>query len=402
MTRRAAATRKASRVDLASAPLASSETARDMNRDVVLELIRLHQPVSRADLSRLSGLQRSTVSLITEQLIRERWVREGAIAKLPRGRRPTLLGLNDGLALLVADVHPGEATLAVVDLTGRFLSRTELPLLGDPATAIRRLADEMARMCKGHPQHTFEGVGISLPGRVDPLTKELIFAPNLKWQDQDIKGVIEKATGLTVELENAANAALLAELWMGNLNGVRDAVLITVHEGIGTGILSNGHLVSGRRGMAGEFGHVPLDREGPRCACGAQGCWEMFASCAAAARYYAELSGNSVRVPFADLLHKAEEGDPHALAAIEKQARAIGRGMRVVTAALSPEVIVVAGDITGAWSRYKPFIEAELAERMLGGAPPPRLIATDEGEAARLRGASAMVLQRHSGYRAYA
>ena len=238
------------RVDLAYARLASSEIARDINRDVVLELIRASQPISRADLARLSGLQRSTVSLIVEELLEEGWIREGAIARRPRGRRPTLLGLNDDLAMLVCDVRPAQAIVAVVDLNGRFLSRESLPLVSDPAKAVAQIVTRMKRMKQKHSQKTFEGVGVSLPGRVDPDTQRLIFAPNLKWPRFDIKKAIERGTGMKVELGNAANACLLSELWFGHMDGVRNAVLVTVSEGIGAGVLANGQLVAGRGGMA--------------------------------------------------------------------------------------------------------------------------------------------------------
>src|ERR1700723_3168842 len=120
------------RVDLAYAQLASSEVARDMNRDIVLELIRARQPISRAELSRFSGLQRSTISEIVEDLMREEWEREGAIAKRPRGRRPTMLNLNDDLVILVADIHPREAIVAVVDLNGHFLTRDTVMIVSNP------------------------------------------------------------------------------------------------------------------------------------------------------------------------------------------------------------------------------------------------------------------------------
>ena len=98
-------------VDLTDVQLASSETARGINRNIVLELIRANQPLSRADISRRSGLQRSTVSQIVEQLIRENWVREGAVASLARGRHPTLLGLNDDLMVIAVDIHPRQQPL---------------------------------------------------------------------------------------------------------------------------------------------------------------------------------------------------------------------------------------------------------------------------------------------------
>jgi predicted NBD/HSP70 family sugar kinase len=383
-------------VDLAHAQLASSGTARNINRDIILELIRTRQPISRADLSRLSGLQRSTVSCIIEQLIAEKWVKEGALARLPRGRRPTMLELNDELAVIAIDLHPTQAAVAVIDLKGHILSRVVLPVVSDPANTLGRLIEQIKIMIEKFPQKSFEGIGVSLPGRVDPKTQHLIFAPNLNWPDFEIKKQIEQSTGLNVELDNAANACLRSEMWFGRMEGVRNAVLVTVSEGIGTGILVNGQLVLGQHGMAGEFGHVPLDPSGPRCSCNSNGCWETFASCRAALRYYAESAPHARNVRFIDLLTLAEEGDPAAINAIKKQAQYIGRGLRLIIAALSPEAILVAGDITSAWHFFGETIESEIASATLAGTP-ARLVPTHEGDIARLRGAGALVLQRHTG-----
>ena len=187
------------RVDLAYVELASSEVARDINRDILLELIRAHQPVARSDLSRLSGLQPSTVSLIIEQLLNEKWITEGAVVRRPRGRRPSLLSLNDELLMLVADIRPKKAAIGVIDLNGRFLAREEIPLVSDPKRSIDKIIDCMENMRERHPRHTFEGVGISLPGRVDPDTHRLVLAPNLNWFDYDIKGAVQKKLKLQVE-----------------------------------------------------------------------------------------------------------------------------------------------------------------------------------------------------------
>lgn len=383
------------RIDLSSVELASSETARSINRDIVLQLIRAKQPISRADLARLSGLQRSTVSQIIEQLISERWIKEGAVAHLPRGRRPTLLHLNDDLVVLAVDIHPRQATVAMVDLNGHLLSRSLLPISSNPAKAIEGIIDCMKRIRDNYSKKSVEGIGISVPGRVDTESQRLIFAPNLHWPEFDIKHMIERGMGLPAEMENAATACLMSELWFGRMDGVSDAVLITVSEGIGAGIMTNGHLVSGQHGMAGEFGHIPLDPTGPKCACKANGCWEVFASCNAGLRYFSELEPKSRRITFHELLNLAEEGNPHALEALKTQARYIGKGLRMIMAALSPEVILVAGDVTSAWRRFAPTIEAELAASSLVGKP-PRLVPTHEGDVARLRGAAALLLQRHS------
>jgi predicted NBD/HSP70 family sugar kinase len=385
------------RIDLAYVELASSEDARDINRDIVLEIIRSKQPVARADLARSSGLQPSTISAIVEQLIQEKWVSEGAVSRHPRGRPSTLLSLNDAMVILVADVRPNQAIVALVDLNGRFLAREAVPLVSDAERSVNKIVQSMQSMQAAHTNRSFEGIGISLPGRVDPDTQRLIMAPNLKWGSYDIKGDIEKQMGLQVELANAANACLLAELWSGRLDGIRNAVLITVSEGVGAAILANGQIITSRSGLAGEFGHSPIDPTGPVCGCGQYGCWEVFASSTAALRYYAELQPHGSSISIHELLRLADEGDSAAIAAVSRQALHIGRGLRLVTTALSPEVILITGDITTSWVRFGPIVQRELAETMLAG-PAPELGITKDGELSRLRGAAAVVLQRHSGY----
>jgi predicted NBD/HSP70 family sugar kinase len=385
------------RIDLAYVELASSEDARDINRDIVLEIIRSKQPVARADLARASGLQPSTISAIVEQLINEKWVAEGAVVRRPRGRRPTLLSLNDRLVILVADVRPNQAIIALLDLNGRFLARESVPLGRQPERAVQKIIACMQSMRSLHEDRSFEGIGISMPGRIDPESQRLILAPNLKWGDYDVKTSVEEEMRLQVELANAANACLLSELWSGRMDGIRNAVLITVSEGVGAAILANGQILTSRSGLAGEFGHLPIDPTGPICGCGQRGCWEVFASSGAALRYYAELTPTNPALTFQQLLQLSEEGDGNAIAAITKQTTQLGRGLRLITASLSPELILVSGDITTAWSRFGPIVQEELKLGMLAGAP-PRLETTSDGELARLRGAAAVVLQRHSGY----
>jgi predicted NBD/HSP70 family sugar kinase len=386
------------RADLAYVRLASSEVARDINRDVILELVRAKQPVARVELARASGLYPSTVSSIVEELIEEGWVVEGGTQRLPRGRRPTLLSLNEDIVMLAVDVRPEQATIAVVDLNSRLLSQKAIVLPSNVERALPELIAALERMRELHPSKTFEGVGLSMPGRVDPVTQKLVLAPNLHWAGHEISGVIESALGLKVEMENEANACLIAEIWSGRLDGVSNAVLVAISEGIGTAVLSNGQMITGFGGLAGEFGHVVLDPMGPKCGCGRTGCWEMFASTRAAVRYYLEASGKADSgITGQRLLNLAADEDPAAVKALSLQAENLGRGLHAVTAALSPEVILFTGELTSAWQRFGPIVETELRRQMLAG-PPPRVMTTLNPEFARLRGAAALVLQRHSGY----
>ena len=384
------------RINFTNTQVASSETARDINRGVLLNLIRRRQPISRAELARVSGLQRSTVSLITEQLIDEKWVVNGPVGRLPRGRRPTFLRLNDRRAIVVADIRPTQTTVAIADVNGRFLSQEAMPTLSHPGKTTVKLASLIKQQMASHPELLFEGIGISVPGRVDAATNRIVFAPNLKWSQFNLKEPLEEATGMHVEMGNAANACVLAEVWFGQAEMVHDLVVVTVSEGIGTGIFVNHHLATGLNGMAGEFGHVSLDPDGPQCACGGRGCWEVFASNRAALRYYHESADESGEMSFHDLLMLAEAGDPLALKALDRMAHEVGRGMRMVVAGLAPEQIVVVGEFTRLWPRLGPIIEDEVKAAVLVGKP-PKVRPAEDPRMARLRGTVAMVLQKHFG-----
>jgi predicted NBD/HSP70 family sugar kinase len=385
------------RINFTNTQVASSGTARDINRGILLNLIRRRQPISRADLARVSGLQRSTVSLITEQLIREKWVVNGPMGRLPRGRRPLFLRLNDRRAIIVADLRPNQSTVAISDVNGRFLSQEGMPTLSHPAKMAAKLASSIKHQIASHPELDFEGIGISVPGRIDEATQRIVFAPNLKWPEFDLKSAVQEATGIQVEMENAANACVLAEVWFGEADLVRDLVVVTVSEGIGAGIFMNHHLAKGLNGLAGEFGHVSLDRDGPKCSCGGHGCWEVYGSNRAALRYYHESATDSDDMGFHDLMMLAEAGDTLAQKALDKMAHAIGWGMRIIVTGLAPEKIVVVGEFTKLWSRMGPIIEAEVAGAALVGRAPRIRPAAAEPRVARLRGTVALVLQKHFG-----
>jgi predicted NBD/HSP70 family sugar kinase len=374
---------------------ASSEVVRDINRSLVLNLIRKRQPISRADLARVSGLQRSTISLIVEELVDEHWVLEGPTGRLPRGRRPTFLRLNDDRVIIGVDIRPIQTTVALADVNGKFSSQVAMATPADPKVAVDTLIQRILTLIDSCEGKKIEGIGISLPGRFSHAADRLVFAPNLKWRDVDIRNPIAKATGLEVEVENAANACVLAAGWFDRMEACRNLVVVTVSEGIGAGILVNGQLARGWNDMAGEFGHVPLDPEGPRCTCGSRGCWEVFGSNRAALRYYLESTARSEGLTFQDLLSRADQEDPRAIKALDLMAHYLGRGMRMIVAGLAPEKILVIGDLTRSWSRFGPIIEAEVRAQVLPGGCPPELIPVHEGGMARLRGTVALVLQKH-------
>lgn len=385
-------------IDLLRTQGASNETVRDFNRRVVLNLIRTRTLISRADLARLSGLQRSTISLIVEQLMQEKWVLEGPTGRLPRGRRPTFLRLDEHRLIIGVDIRPTLTTVAIAGANGNFTSQESLPTAADPERGLHDLIERIQgaiRRCDGKK---IEGIGISVPGRVSHGADRLVFAPNLRWPEVDLRTPIANATGLPVQLENAANACVLAAVWFDHMEHCRNLVVVTVSEGIGTGILMGGRLLRGMNGMAGEFGHVPIDPSGPPCTCGSRGCWEVFGSNRAALRYYSESASHPEELTFNDLLDRADKGDPGAVDALDRMAAYLGRGMRAIVAGLAPERIIVVGDLTRSWQRFGPTLEAEIQRQVLPGGCVPRLIGAREDGVARLRGTVALVLQRDFGF----
>lgn len=397
------------KIDLNNFRVASSETARDINRRIVLNMIRQHQPISRAGLARRSGLQRSTVSAIAEQLFAERWVVEGAVGHLPRGRKPTFLHLNANRAGIIGiDIRSDTTNLAVAGIDSRFLAQESMSTGATAAEFVVRLTRRVCDLMRAHPMSSYEGIGVSLPGRIDVASHRLTFAPNLGWTDLDLKTPLERATGLPVQLENAANVCALAEVWSGRHGeGVANLVTVTVSEGIGVGIIMNGQLLQGSTGVAGEFGHVAIDPNGPLCRCGNRGCWEMLASNSAAMRYYAETSSARkkgevgsksamAQVPFGDILRLVEQGDPKAARALDQMARCLGAGIAMLVTGLAPDVLVVVGEVTRAWNRVGPIVAETVKLRSFTHAA-TRILPTDPEAQPRLRGTIALVLQKHFG-----
>lgn len=387
------------KIDLTNFRLATSETARQINRRIALNFIRRYQPMSRADLARRSGLQRSTISAIVDQLIEEGWVTEGAVGRAPRGRRPRNLHLNvERAGILGVELRPETTTVGLANVDAQFIGQTNFPTASSPEQFASDLAAATLELRRAHPGVLCEGMGLSLPGRVDAAGR-LVFAPNLGWQQVELTQMIESAVGLPVNVENAANACALAELWFGrHPENVLDIVAVTVSEGIGVGLLLNGQLVRGAGSMAGEFGHTSVDPDGPLCRCGRRGCWERYASNSAALRHYAELVGHPLHDGHGieDLARLAGSGDRAAGMAIDRMARYLGNGLANLATGLAPDVIAIVGEVTSFWHRVGPIVNDVLAARTLPNSA-SRVIPTDPAAQPRLRGAVTLVVQQHFG-----
>src|SRR5262249_54139291 len=319
------------RIDLKKANVARSNTIRDINRQIVLNYVRERGPISRAEIAHETALQRSTVSLIVEELRVDGLIEEVS-GESTGGRPPILLSLRTADAVAIGvDLGTTRTIVATSDLAGRVLQQEQFETNPDAETTTREIIDRARKLIRRN-NGTIEGIGVSLPGLVDPEGKEL-FIPTFQWRDIPLASEIIKATGLPVTMDNDANAAAQAELWFGRpeIRSVRDFILVLVEDGVGTGIVFDGQVYRGENGAAGEFGHMTIGRDAPvACASGSRECWEAFASERSALARFKKLSGRRNGTPttnFGDLIDLALRDDGFARTALKETAYYLGVGI---------------------------------------------------------------------------
>lgn len=384
------------RIDLKSANVARSNTIRDINRQIVLNYVRERGPISRSEIAHETALQRSTISLIVDELKANGLIDEGS-GESTGGRPPILLSLrtHDAVAIGV-DLGTTRTIVATSDLAGRLLEQDEFPTNPDANKTIQRVIGSVQKLLTKYSR-TIEGIGISLPGFVNPETDEL-YIPHFAWRDIPIADELRAATGLPVKIDNDANAAALAELWFGRpeIREVRDFIMVLVEEGVGTGVVFDGQVYRGEAGAAGEFGHMIIGKGAPiACASGSRECWEAFASERAALARYASSMQNSNGPPakdFLEFISLALDGDKAACAALKETAHYLGVGIANLIQGLAPQAVIVGGPIVGAWSLFHEDLKASCENSLCRGFPLKPIIASTLGDEPTVMGAISLVL----------
>jgi predicted NBD/HSP70 family sugar kinase len=383
------------RINLKKASVARSDTIRNINRQIVLNYVRERSPISRAAISHETELQRSTVSLIVDEL-KDQGLIEEIEGESTGGRPPNLLRLRAaGPIALGVDIGTKQTMLATSDIAGRVIDRESFTTDPDGEKTLEKILDCAGRLIKRGKG--VEAVGVSVPGLVEPERGNVIFIPHYRWRDWDVAKRLRQATGLPVRIDNDANAAALAELWFGRpeIREVRDFVMVLVEEGLGTGLVFDGQVYHGEAGAAGEFGHMTIGAGAPvACAAGNYECWEAFASERAALARYAKLAPQGEgSVSFSRLVDAALGGEEAARAALVETGRYLGVGISNIVKGLSPRSVIVGGEIARAW----PLISEELIKAVeeysiCRGMKSARIIPSTLGETPRLMGALSLVL----------
>src|SRR5437870_6002075 len=382
------------RIDLKKANAARSNTIRDINRQIVLNYVRELGPISRAEIARETALQRSTISLIVDELRVDRLIEEVS-GESTGGRPPSLLSLRTADAVAIGvDLGTVKTVMASSDLAGRVLDQEEFPTDGEVQKTLAKIVGCAQRLTE-KTRSTFEGIGISLPGVVDPENGNT-YVPHFSWRNAPIAETLTRATSLPVTIDNDANAAALAELWFGRpeIREVRDVILVLVEEGVGTGIVFDGQVYRGEGGTAGEFGHMTIGTGAPvECAVGSRECWEAFASERSAIARYQKLSrSNSNDVNFESVMDLALKGERNARAALKETARFLGIGIANLIQGLAPEVVIVGGPIARVWPVIVGDLKASVDASICRGFPSTPILDSTLGSEPTLMGALSLVL----------
>lgn len=336
----------------------NQELIRDMNYHKILETIIREGSISRADLSKCLGLTKATISSQVQTLLDDGLIEEIGSLETSKGRRPILLRFCGAHAhVLSFDIGLEHINLLLSDLLGQhcysrqiFWNKSKDELM----SLLCRIIDDIL----AHPRQDNQNIiGICLGIHGVVHQDEILFTPYYDLEHQPLKEELERRFSLPVFIENEANLSALGEKTFSS--GVSNLVNISVHSGIGLGIIMHGRLYTGANGFAGEFGHTIVEPQGRSCPCGNQGCIEQYASEAAILRKYNQLK-NTHDCTMDDLVRDYQKKEGAAVFAIEDFINYMAIGINNIVNIFNPQLIVINSMITS----YLPDVTKRISDRL--------------------------------------
>lgn len=344
---------------------------RGTNSAVVLQLLRRHGRLSRADVARQSGLSEGTVSRITAELMERRLVSEDGSENSTGGRPATRLRLKDYHLSAAVEIRKWETQLAIVTLSGKFIEQTRFSTPSAPGAALHQIEEKLKLLCAKYDAARLKGVGVSVGGLVNTRTGVVELGSIPGWVHVPIQQMLQSSLGVPVSIDNNVRLGAIAEYNSGTLLEVQHShTLLFVHvdEGIGIGIVLDGSLYYGPRDSAGEFGEMIIaDRadSGEK----ASGTLERLASNIALCDRYAALSGTGAPAAAGDttarvrrICQRALAGDAAALEALRVTCRYLSIGIANVIWGLDADAVVLDAVMNEAWPVIRPMIESEFPQ----------------------------------------
>ena len=334
---------------------------RSINQSLLLNLIRVHAPISRPQLATLSGLSQVTVIKITNDLLDRHLIVEKEYAESTGGRRAGLLEIHPEGGFAVGLIpQPSSLTAVILNLNSDLVhsQRWNITLRGNYPQAIDLIAHCVEELFpdSGIPREKIIGVGLGMAGLIDAEQGCCIDSWHMNWQNVEISRPLEDRLGISVFLDNDVNCLAIYEKLFGHGQPYHHFLVVAIGRGVGLGIVINGDLYRGAFGGAGEFGHTAVTTEGRLCECGNHGCLETYISDSGIVKNYLEYVHSTtyslergIQVPTTfEVVERARNGDEAAIAALQRAGILLGVSLANLVNIFNPECIVLSGPDTDA------------------------------------------------------
>ena len=384
----------------------------EINKIKVTNLIRDNDGISRAALAKKSGMSAPTISRIVEALIRDGLVTESGMGVSNGGRRPTMLRFS-GVDSFIIGVDLGTTDIfgVLTDLDAKVIAEVKRPTRVEEgfSRVMERTAEiiDELRHYLGRGKNKVRGIGMAIAGLINRERDIVEFSPNFKWHNVDVRATLPQAKEIPVVFDNVTRVMALGEMWYGSGRNYRNFIMVNVGFGIGAGIIVQGSPLYGLKGLAGEFGHIILEKDSDvQCGCGNFGCLEALSSGSAiakaaqkalrsgAASILSEMCGGDPSRLTAEMVaNAAKQGDSVAWTIFDRAAEYLGLGIAGIINLFNPEAVFIGGGVAQAgdilFSRVRKTVNARALSKT---ASDVMILPASFGPRAAVMGAISLIL----------
>lgn len=326
----------------------NNQYLKELNKAIIMDLIRTSEGISRKALADKTGLSATATGTIVSSLLDDEYIQEKGLGKSSGGRKPVILELKPRSYFAFGfDIDSHCLYTIVMDITGDVIYKRKRENQNDftPQQAIKTITKEYTKAVTKLKlsEDKILGVGVSVPGILDIVSKKIILAPNLGWSMVELLEPLKSALDIPVYLDNESMCSASCENWLGLCKDVEDFICINIESGIGSGLFLRGKAYRGISGSAGEVGHIPVNESGPVCKCGNVGCLETIASIngMVARANKSKKNNHDIGKTFNELLKNAREGDEECLRVLKEGAVSLGKAIAYLINTINPQKIVL-------------------------------------------------------------
>lgn len=348
-----------------------------LNKKIVINMIRTQGPINKAEIARKSGLSIPTVMKITDEFEKRKLIRNIGKGESTGGKRPDLLEfIYDAYYIIGVDIGCHSIKIIMMDMASHIISNKMIPTVQynakEPEEFLEKIADQIENLIleSNIPKEKVMGVGIAIPGILDYKSGSVIFSPDFKWENLQVRELFQRKFPYKIIVENSNKALAIGEFTYGASRGTKNSFCVNIGYGIGAAVIENGKILYGQNGASGEFGHTIMDVNGPVCDCGHRGCLEAISSGNAIARKAKELLENrdndiasgtltmGKEIDAKEVFQAAIAGDKQSEQIVEEAIEYLGIAIAGIVNLLDPEMIVLAGGVM----KSKHFISKKLLD----------------------------------------